>query len=63
MKDVNPASILRSGQFEVEFFINSPQSAEVGAKLLDLLGGNMAKYQDDLGVWHDVKIIITTVTE
>lgn len=57
MKDVNPTSVLRSGKFEVEFFINSPQSTEVGAKLLDLLGGNLATYRFER-IHHEIKIII-----
>ena len=61
LKDVNPAAVLRSGQFEVEFLINSPHSAEVGAKLLDLLGGNLAKYRFE-GIQHEIKIIITAVS-
>lgn len=59
---VDPREILRAGNIEVEFFINSPESAQMASKLLDLLGGTIGKYEFE-GVVHEVDIIIKAVTQ
>ncbi|MCK4977751.1 MAG: hypothetical protein KAS36_12530, partial [Anaerolineales bacterium] len=56
-------ALLRSGEIEIEFFINNPRSAEIASELLELLGGNTAKYFDDLRIEHTINIIITAVTK
>ena len=56
-------AILLTGKIEVEFFINNPRSAEIAEKLLDLIGGTVAKYKDDDGIVHTINIIISHVSK
>ncbi len=56
-------NILRSGQIEIEIFINNPRSTEIAAQLLSDLGGNTAKYFDDKTVEHTINIIISAVSK
>jgi hypothetical protein len=56
-------ALLETGKFEIEFFINNPQSGKIANELLDLLGGNTAKYLDEDGIPHIIEVIITHVNK
>lgn len=51
-----------TGNLEIEFFINGPNSATIRQNLINQLGGTVAIYTDDRGIMRQVTIIITAVS-
>jgi len=52
-------SAFRSGRLELEIFINNVNHAQIVSDLTSEIGVLTAKYVDDVGNLHDLKIIIT----
>lgn len=56
-------ALLRSGNFEIEFYLNGPESARLAQELLAQMGGTVAKYKDNLQNVHEVRIILTALSQ
>lgn len=55
-------ALLRAGNFEIEFYLNGPESARLAQELIAQMGSTVAKYEDDLKNVHEVRIILTAVS-
>lgn len=55
-------SAFNTGNLEIEFFINGPNSATIRQNLINQLGGTVAIYLDDFNIMRQVNIIITAVS-
>lgn len=55
-------ALLRSGNLEIEFYLNGPESARLAQELLTQMGGTIARYEFE-GRDHEVRIILTAVSQ
>jgi len=53
--------MLRSGNIEIEVYLNGPESTRLAQELLAQMGGNTARYLFE-DVEHEIRIILTEVT-
>lgn len=62
-KQGDPRELLIAGNFEIEFYLNGPESVRLAQELLAQMGGTVAKYKDNLQNVHEVRIILTAVSQ
>lgn len=55
-------ALLRSGNFEIEFYLNGPESARLAQELIAQMGGTVARYKFE-DVEHEVRIILKAVSQ
>lgn len=63
LKQADPVQLLGSGKFEIEFYLNGPNSALLKQELLTQIGGTIAKYEFPKGTVREIQIIITAVSQ
>ncbi|NMC16045.1 MAG: hypothetical protein GYA40_05300 [Chloroflexi bacterium] len=62
LTQADPRTLLRSGNFEIEFYLNGPDSTRLAQELIAQMGGTVARYKFE-DVEHEVRIILKAVSQ